>query len=153
MNRAYPDATPQGFLKELTSAVWYRRAGQIALAVVLAQAALRLISGFVAYLLVPFVAGFVNSNSESVMFASKPPYRWDPFAYLVLDFIVALIIFFYVGRALQPNNVVEKRSDEASTPEGEQTHDAEPETSITEGDGAAFTITGAPISPTEVERN
>lgn len=113
------DDTPHGFLDELRSAFWNRRAGQIALAVLLAQSALRLISGFVAYLLIPFIAGFMNRNSESVLFPSKPSYAWETFTYLLLEFGIVLIVFFYVGRALRPKRLRLKEVEENESTEQE----------------------------------
>ena len=114
------DDTPRGFVDELRSAFWNRRAGQIALAVLLAQSGLRLISGFVSYLLVPFIAGFVNRNSESVLFPSKPAYAWEAFSYLLLEFGIVLIVFFYAGRALRPKRL---RLNDIEEDESVEQHD------------------------------
>jgi large-conductance mechanosensitive channel len=145
------DDTPRGFLDELRSAFWNRRAGQIALAVLLAQSALRLVSGLVAYLIVPFIASFVNSNSESVLFSSKPPFRWEPLSYLILEFVLVLIIFFYVGRALRPKRLRSNEAEEIEIDEqqpaasvGQQVAAADSEES------ESYTITGEQVNPAQI---
>jgi hypothetical protein len=62
------DDTPKAFLEEIRTSILRKRVGQIALAVVIAQAIWRLVNALTWYLLVPTAARMLDGNTESGAF-------------------------------------------------------------------------------------
>jgi large-conductance mechanosensitive channel len=92
------DDTPGHFVQELRFSLLRKRAGQIALAVILAQACLRFLNALTWYLIVPTVGKVLEGHTESVLFQTRTPFPWQPLFGSVLDFGVALIFVFYLNR-------------------------------------------------------
>jgi large-conductance mechanosensitive channel len=94
------DDTPGHFVQELRSSLLKKRAGQIALAVILAEACLRFLNALTWYLVVPTIAGLLKGHTESVLFETqtRAPFPWQPLLGSVLDFAIALIFVFYLNR-------------------------------------------------------
>lgn len=64
------DDTPKAFLEELRSSLLKKRVGQIALAIVLAEAGWRLVAAFTWELIIPLIGKGLRGNAESVLFKS-----------------------------------------------------------------------------------
>jgi large-conductance mechanosensitive channel len=92
------DDTPGHFVQELRSSVLRKRAGQIALAVILAEACLRFLNALTWFLIVPIVGTLLNGHTESVLFQTRVAFPWQQLLGSVLDFAVALIFVFYLNR-------------------------------------------------------
>jgi large-conductance mechanosensitive channel len=92
------DDTPGHFVQELRSSLLRKRAGQIALAVILAEACLRFLNALTWYLLVPAIGKLLDGHTESVLFQTRTPFPWQPLLGSMLDFAVALIFVFYLNR-------------------------------------------------------
>ena len=94
------DDNPKAFLEELRSGILKRRVGQIALAVVLAQAVFRLLNSITWYLIVPLIGRALNGHTESVLFedATRNPLRWDTLFGAFLEFTLTVIFVFYLNR-------------------------------------------------------
>ncbi len=96
------DDTPKAFLEELRSSLLKKRVGQIGLAVVLAEAAWRLVTALTWYLIIPAI-GKALSNSESVLFQKSTtyPFPWQNLFGSLLEFGLVLILVFYLNRWVQ----------------------------------------------------
>lgn len=94
------DDTPGQFLQELRSSLLKKRAGQIALAVILAEACLRFLNALTWFLVVPIIAMVLKGHTESVLFETqtRAPFPWQPLLGSLLDFAIALIFVFYLNR-------------------------------------------------------
>jgi large-conductance mechanosensitive channel len=94
------DDTPGHFVQELRSSLLKKRAGQITLAVILAEACLRFLNALTWFLVVPIIANVLKGHTESVLFETqtRAPFPWQPLFGSVLDFAVALIFVFYLNR-------------------------------------------------------
>ncbi len=94
------DDTPKGLLGEFRSTVLKKRVGQIALAVVLAEAIWRLVSAITWYLIIPIIGKFLHGQTESVMFeaASSSPIRWDTLFGSLLEFVLLVIVVLFLNR-------------------------------------------------------
>jgi large-conductance mechanosensitive channel len=97
------DDTPKAFLEELRSSLLRKRVGQIALAVVLAQAAWRLVTALVWYAIIPIIGKSLRGNTESVLFtgATTHPFPWDNLFASLLEFALTVILVFYLNRWIQ----------------------------------------------------
>jgi large-conductance mechanosensitive channel len=97
------DDTPKGLLGELRSSVLKKRVGQIALAVVLAEAIWRLISALTWYLIIPIIGRFLRGQTESVLFqsATNSPIPWDSLFGALLEFVLVVIVVLYLNRWIQ----------------------------------------------------
>jgi large-conductance mechanosensitive channel len=93
------DDTPKGFLDELRGSILRRTVGQIAIAVVLAEAAWKLVSSLTWYLILPMIARALRGNTESVLFSkSTSTIRWDNLVGSLLEFGLTVILVFYLNR-------------------------------------------------------
>jgi large-conductance mechanosensitive channel len=97
------DETPKAFLEELRSSLLKRRVGQIALAVVLAQAVWRLINAVTWYLIIPVIGRALRGNTESVLFSGSTakPLPWESLFGSLLEFALTVILVFYLNRWVQ----------------------------------------------------
>jgi large-conductance mechanosensitive channel len=97
------DDTPKAFVEELRSSLLKKRVGQIALAVVLAQAVWRLINALTWDLIVPLIGKWLNGNTESVLFSSDSsrPLPWENLFGSLLEFVLLVIVVFYLNRWVQ----------------------------------------------------
>ncbi|MFZ3343144.1 MAG: MscL family protein [Terriglobales bacterium] len=97
------DDTPKAFVEELRSSLLKKRVGQIALAVVLAQAVWRLVSALTWYLIVPLIGKWLNGNTESVLFSSGSgrPLPWENLFGSLLEFVLLVTVVFYLNRWVQ----------------------------------------------------
>jgi large-conductance mechanosensitive channel len=98
--RAPMDDNPKAFLEELRSGILKKRVGQIALAVVLAQAVWRLLNTLTWYLIIPLIGRALYGQTESVLFenAKRNPFGWDTLAGALLEFMLTVIVVFYLNR-------------------------------------------------------
>jgi large-conductance mechanosensitive channel len=92
------DDTPGHFVQELRSSLLKKRAGQIALAVILAEAGFRFLNALTWFLIVPTIATVLKGHTESVLFETRTSFPWQQLLGSVLDFAVALIFVFYLNR-------------------------------------------------------
>jgi large-conductance mechanosensitive channel len=92
------DDTPKGFLGEFKSATLKKRVGQIALAVVLAEACLRFLDSLVWFLVLPIISSLLKGHTESVLFETKSAFPFDRLFAAILEFGAAIIFVFYVNR-------------------------------------------------------
>jgi|SRR5580692_8715634 large-conductance mechanosensitive channel len=97
------DDTPKGLLGELRASVLKKRVGQIALAVVLAEAVLQLITAVTWYLIVPLIGKLLRGQTESVLFkvSAESPIPWERLFGSVLVFVLAVIVVLYLNRWIQ----------------------------------------------------
>jgi large-conductance mechanosensitive channel len=97
------DDTPKGLLGELRTSLLKKRVGQIALAVVLAEAALQLITAVTWYLIIPFIGKLLHGQTESVLLkaSAEDPIHWDTLFGSVLVFVLAVIVVLYLNRWIQ----------------------------------------------------
>ena len=97
------DDTPKGLLGELRTSVLKKRVGQIALAVVLAEAVIRLVSALTWYLIIPVIGKSLRGQTESVLFegASTNPIRWDTLFGSLLEFLLIVIVVLFLNRWIQ----------------------------------------------------
>lgn len=96
------DDTPNAFLQDLRSSLLKRRVGQIAIAVVLAQAVWRLVNALTWYLIIPLIES-LRRNTESVLFAGSTgrPFPWENLFGSLLEFGLTVILMFYLNRWVQ----------------------------------------------------
>jgi large-conductance mechanosensitive channel len=105
---------PKAFFEELRSGILKKRVGQIALAVVLAQAIWRFVSSLTWYLIIP-VLGRLQGQSESVLF-SKSTARPIPLENLsgsTLEFVFTVIVVFYLNRWIHKKPIETQSASEA----------------------------------------
>ncbi len=97
------DDTPKAFVEELRSSLLRKRVGQIALAVVLAQAVWRLVNALTWYLFIPLISRGLRGNTESVLFSGTAtrPLPWESLFGSLLEFGLLLILVFYLNRWVQ----------------------------------------------------
>jgi len=97
------DDTPKAFLEELRVSVLKKRVGQIALAVVLAQAVWRFISSLTWYLIIPLIGRVLEGHTESVLFerATAHPIPWETLFGSLLELLLTVIVVFYMNRWIQ----------------------------------------------------
>jgi large-conductance mechanosensitive channel len=97
------DDTPKAFLEELRSSLLKRTVGQIALAVVLAEAFWRLVTSLTWYLIIPGIGKALRGNTESVFFknSSAYPFPWEKLFGSLLEFGLVVILMFYLNRWVQ----------------------------------------------------
>jgi large-conductance mechanosensitive channel len=92
------DDSPRDFVHELRSGILRKRVGQIALAVVLAEACIRFLNSLTWLLVVPGIAWLLRGHTESVLFRDKLVVPWEQLFGSLLEFILAIIFVFYVNR-------------------------------------------------------
>jgi large-conductance mechanosensitive channel len=97
------DDTPKAFFEELRSSILKKRVGQIALAVVLAEAVWRLLTSLTWYLVIPLIGKSFQGHTESVLFesATKRPMPWENLFGSILEFVLTVIVVFYLNRWVQ----------------------------------------------------
>jgi large-conductance mechanosensitive channel len=134
------DDSPKEFAHELRSAILKKRVGQIALAVVLAEACIRFLSALIWFLIVPFVAWPLRGHTESVLFANKLVFPWEQLFGSLLEFILAIVFVFYVNRWIQGSLPKPTIPGETHVRESPQ-----------EDEQVYYNLAGQPLSPTEQE--
>lgn len=94
------DETPKAFLEELRSSILKKRVGQIALAVVLAEAVWRLVNSVTWYLIIPLIGKSLRGHTESVLFesATTRPLPWENLFGSIMEFVLTVIVVFYLNR-------------------------------------------------------
>ena len=117
------DDTPGGLVEEFRTAILRKRVGQIALAVVLAQAAWRFINSLVWYCIIPAVGKALQGHTESVLFerATHNPFPWEPLFGATLEFALTLILAFYLNRWIHRRPETAEVTAEEYTSTGEPT--------------------------------
>ena len=95
------DDTPRAFIEEFRAAILKKRVGQIAIAVVLAEAVWRFLNALTWYLIMPIIGRFLQGQTESVLF---PQFEVDDqslgrtFPAPILEFLLTIIVVFYANR-------------------------------------------------------
>ena len=116
------DDTPKGLLGELRTTILRKRVGQIALAVVLAEAIWRLVSALTWYLIIPLIGRLLHGQTESVLFeaARSSPMRWDTIFGSLLEFVLVVIVVIFLNRWIQrkPSHPKDGSSPEHDAIEG-----------------------------------
>ena len=125
-------------MHELRSAILKKRVGQIALAVVLAEACIRFLNSLIWFLVVPIIAWWLRGRTESVLFRDRLVFPWEQLFGSLLEFLLAIIFVFYVNRWIRGS------LPKPSTPE---LHVSRP--SPQEEQQAYYNLAGQPLSPTE----
>lgn len=94
------DETPKDFLEEIRTSILKKRVGQIALAVVIAEAIWRLVRALTWYLLIPIVGKILQGNTESVLLknSTSQPFPWEYLGGSVTEFLFTVIVVFYLNR-------------------------------------------------------
>ena len=94
------DDTPRAFFEELRSGILKKRTGQIALAVVVAEAIWRLLNSITWYLVMPVIGRFLQGQTESVLLARSTgkPIPWENLFGSLLEFLFTVIVVFYLNR-------------------------------------------------------
>jgi large-conductance mechanosensitive channel len=94
------DDTPKAFIEEFRSAILKKRVGQIAIAVVLAEAVWRLLTAFTWHLIMPIIGRFMQGQTESVFLprSSGRPILWENLFGSILEFLLTIIVVFYANR-------------------------------------------------------
>jgi large-conductance mechanosensitive channel len=124
------DDTPKAFFEELRSSLLKKRVGQIALAVVLAEAAWRLVTSLTWYLIIPLIGRALRGNTESVIFekATTNPLPWESLFGSLLEFGLVVILVFYLNRWVQrkptPPTTEDVDTESSSTGEALQVEEA-----------------------------
>lgn len=110
------DDTPRGLVQELRTSLLKKRVGQIALAVLLAEAALQLITTLTWYLIIPLLGKLLHGQTESVLFekSAESPIRWETLFGSVLVFVLTVIVVLYLNRWIQRRPVASKILDSDS---------------------------------------
>ena len=127
------DDSPKHFVHEFRSAILKKRVGQIALAVVLAEACIRFLNSLLWYAVVPAIAWILQGHTESVMFRDHLVLPWERLFGSLLEFLVAIIFVFYANRWIRGRGR------------------AKAETPISEDQPDYYNLAGEPVSPTERE--
>lgn len=107
------DDTPKAFLEELRSSILKKRVGQIALAVVLAEAVWRLVNSVTWYFIIPLIGKSLRGHTESVLFekTTTQPIPWESLFGSLLEFVLILIVVFYLNRWVQRKPAPASRPD------------------------------------------
>jgi large-conductance mechanosensitive channel len=134
------DDSPKEFVREIRSGILKKRVGQIALAVVLAEACIRFLNSLVWYLIIPIVAFVLRGHTESVLFRDKLVFPWQQLFGALLEFMVAIVFVFYVNRWIKGN---------LPKPAVHQEQIGASERSNRDADQTYYNIAGQPLSPTE----
>jgi large-conductance mechanosensitive channel len=94
------DDTPKHLLDELRTDLLRKRLGQIALAILLGEAALRFVNSLVWYLMIPIFGRVLENHTESVMFegAMRAPFPFERLFGSCLEFALTIILAFYLNR-------------------------------------------------------
>ena len=93
------DDTPRAFLEEFRASILKKRVGQIALAVVLAEAVWRLVNAFTWFLIMPILSRFVGeTGSVLARQSSGRPISWENLFGSILEFLLTVIVVFYANR-------------------------------------------------------
>jgi large-conductance mechanosensitive channel len=110
------DDSPKAFLEELRTSLLRKRVGQIALAVVLAQAAWRLVTALTWYLIIPVIGKTLRGNTESVLLggATANPFPWENLFGSLLEFGLVVILVFYLNRWIRRREKPDFKSEPPS---------------------------------------
>jgi large-conductance mechanosensitive channel len=132
------DDSPSHFVAEFRSAILKKRVGQIALAVVLAEACIRFLNSIVWFLVIPAISGLLEGHTESVLFSKQPAFPWERLVGSVIEFMAAFIFVFYVNRWVHnalPRPRLSGSSEDLDQDEGKEQ--------------VYYDLTGNPLNPTE----
>ena len=114
------DESPKQFLEELKQSIFRRRIGQIALAIVLAEAIIRYLNALTWYVVIPVISNGLKGHTESVLFPGQRTFPWDRLAGSTLEIIVAILFVFYANRWMyglnRPRKVDEMDAEQSPEP-------------------------------------
>jgi large-conductance mechanosensitive channel len=109
--RRMSDESPKKFIEELKQSIFRRRVGQIALAIVLAEASIRYLNALIWFFIIPVISNILKGHTESVLFASQRTFPWDRLAASTLEIVAAVLFVFYANRWMyglnRPRNLEE----------------------------------------------
>jgi large-conductance mechanosensitive channel len=112
------DESPKKLLEELKHSIFRRRIGQIALAIVLAEASIRYLNALIWYLVIPVLSNGLKGHTESVLFGSERTFPWDRLAGSTLEIIAAILFVFYANRWMyglnRPRKIEEIEGNDSS---------------------------------------
>jgi large-conductance mechanosensitive channel len=106
--------SPRQFVDGLKSTIFRRRIGQIALAVVLAEACIRFLNAFVWFFVIPVISNALKGHTESVLFKEQRIFPWEQLAGQLIDFAVALAFVYFANRWIM--NLSRQRIAESEAP-------------------------------------
>ena len=134
------DDSPREFLDGLKLTIFRRRIGQIALAVVLAEACIRYLNSLVWYLIVPIISNVLANHTESVLLENRRKFPWEQLAGNTLDFVAALIFVYFANRWIynlsRPQPSQSETDDAVIAPAAMMGSDEDPTTSPHESEQA-----------------
>jgi large-conductance mechanosensitive channel len=110
------DDTPAHFLDEFKNTILKEKIGIIAMAIILAQAVLRLTYALSFYLVIPLIARALSGHTESVLFESeRDTFPYQPLLGSVIDFVLSIVVVFYINRWVRglPAKPVDESDSEA----------------------------------------
>jgi large-conductance mechanosensitive channel len=140
------DDTPGHFIQELRTSILRKRVGQIALAVVLAEACLRFLNALTWFLIVPLIGDLLDRHTESVLFVTPRPFPLQQLTGSVLDFGLAVIFVFYLNRWIHRQSAsVEHSLQNPITPPEEGVENSTANSSETTE--PLSNLVGDPVSP------
>jgi len=110
------DDSPKQVFDGIKFTIFRRRIGQIALAVVLAEACIRYISSLVWYLIIPAIANILDTHAESVLFSTRRHFPWEQLIGNTLEFATVIVFVYYANRWIyglsRPRHSLEQEKDE-----------------------------------------
>jgi|RhiMetdeSRZDD1v2_1073273.scaffolds.fasta_scaffold786343_2 large-conductance mechanosensitive channel len=92
------DNTPRQFFEEFRSSILKEKIGIIAMAIILAQAVLRLTYALSSFLVMPLIARVFFGHTHSVLFESPAPFPYEQLLGALVDFALAIVVVFYINR-------------------------------------------------------
>jgi large-conductance mechanosensitive channel len=116
------DDTPKGLLRELRSSILRKRIGQIALAVLLAEAALQFLNSLTWYLIIPVIGRALRGQTESVLFekSTESPIRWETLFGSALLLTLTVIVVIFLNRWIERGLAVARLAHSESNASGEE---------------------------------
>jgi large-conductance mechanosensitive channel len=107
------DDSPKQVFDGIKFTIFRRRIGQIALAVVLAEACIRFISSLVWYLIIPAIANLLETHTDSVLFKNRRSLPWEQLIGNTLEFVTVIVFVYYANRWIyrlsQPKKSIEEQ--------------------------------------------
>lgn len=126
------EPSPRELIDGLKLTIFRRRIGQIALAVVLAEACIRYLNTLVWYVVIPLVSNVLATHTESVLFENRRNFQWEAIIGNTLDFAAALIFVYFANRWIYNLSRPRRRKTELDA-------EALPPTGVTESEPVSST--------------
>lgn len=113
--RLMSDESPKKLVEELKQSIFRRRVGQIALAIVLAEASIRYLNALIWFLVIPVISHVLKGRTESVLFESQRTFPWDRLMASTLEIVAAVLFVFYANRWMYGLNRPRKHEEIETT--------------------------------------